>query len=51
MGAHVSESKLRLSDMETKQRAALQKEWVDDRSVTECRGCSKVFNVTRRFAN
>lgn len=48
LGSHVSESKLRLKDMETKQRLAKDKSWADDRAVTECQGCTKVFNVTRR---
>ena len=48
LGAHISESKLKLSDMETKNKALRDKGWADDKSVTECQGCSKVFNVTRR---
>ena len=50
LGAHVSASKLRLSDLETARKAAArEKGWIDDSAATECRGCQKVFNVTRRF--
>lgn len=51
LGAHVSESKLRLNDIEAKEKIAKAKGWADDRAVTECQGCNKVFNVTRRFVS
>ncbi|XP_066303983.1 RUN and FYVE domain-containing protein 2-like isoform X4 [Branchiostoma lanceolatum] len=52
MGHKLSESKLKMEDMKEALKDELKfnqdKVWTDDKDVTECRQCDKLFSVSRR---
>ncbi|XP_035671590.1 RUN and FYVE domain-containing protein 2-like [Branchiostoma floridae] len=52
MGHKLSESKLKMEDMKEALKDELKfnqdKVWTDDKDVTECRQCEKLFSVSRR---
>ncbi|XP_031333068.1 RUN and FYVE domain-containing protein 2-like isoform X3 [Photinus pyralis] len=48
LGAQLSVSKLQISDLKEEAGRKVEGAWADDSSATNCKGCSKEFNMTRR---
>ncbi|KAF2901019.1 hypothetical protein ILUMI_05159 [Ignelater luminosus] len=48
LGAHLSVSKLQISDLKEEVVRKVDGTWAKDNSTTHCKNCSKEFNMTRR---
>ena len=48
MNSHACRSQQKVADM--KQVSSIMKEsvWEEDKNITDCKGCSKAFSVSRR---
>ena len=49
MGEFMAKNAVLLNEYEQQQRQAKEQVWEDDSQATECKGCTKAFNVSRRF--
>eukprot|EP00050_Salpingoeca_kvevrii_P011448 m.15446 g.15446 ORF g.15446 m.15446 type:complete len:841 (-) comp3437_c0_seq1:151-2673(-) len=48
MAESLSQNAMKAHDMERAQQLEMQKQWVDEKDVTECKLCSKSFGISRR---
>lgn len=48
LGAHLSVSKLQISDLKEEVVRKVDGTWAKDNTTTHCKNCSKEFNMTRR---
>lgn len=48
LGAHLSESKLKMADLRDVSKNLIDAQWAPDKEATSCRICEKDFNISRR---
>lgn len=48
LGTQLSVSKLKVVDLQEEARAKTEGQWASDKEATNCKACSKEFNLTRR---
>ncbi|XP_076054246.1 RUN and FYVE domain-containing protein 2-like isoform X2 [Oratosquilla oratoria] len=48
LGAHLSESKLKMADLKDASKNIREAQWAPDNEVTHCKLCSKDFSIARR---
>ncbi|XP_045623479.1 RUN and FYVE domain-containing protein 2 isoform X3 [Procambarus clarkii] len=48
LGAHLSESKLKMADLRDVSKSLRDAQWAPDKEATNCRLCEKEFNISRR---
>lgn len=48
LGAHLSESKLKMADLRDVSKTLLDAQWAPDKEARHCRICEKEFNISRR---
>ncbi|KAK4303111.1 hypothetical protein Pmani_024855 [Petrolisthes manimaculis] len=48
LGAHLSDSKLKMADMRDVSKSLREAHWAPDREATHCRLCEKEFSISRR---
>jgi ribosomal protein S27E len=48
LGSQLSQSKLKVEDLKEAQLLTKDAQWAEDREVTNCKQCNKVFSVSRR---
>ncbi|KAG0718915.1 RUN and FYVE domain-containing protein 2 [Chionoecetes opilio] len=48
LGAHLSESKLKMADLRDVSKSLREAQWAPDKEATHCRLCEKEFSIARR---